>query len=138
MEGEQITDQLAVYVYLKKSGAGSREVVQLVDNLVSELQKVEGVRLFADAGDKLGAADFFGFLAKLADTKVIESFVKAIGSWLTRDRTCTLKLQIGANSIEAAGLTREEQRDLIRWFKVQAGLPSDNRLFDKQNTESGS
>jgi hypothetical protein len=118
-------NQLTVYVSIKKSGASNQEIVRLAHNLISDLQEIDGVRVFGDAGDKLGTSDFYAILAKLASASAIDSFVKVIGSWLTRDRTCTLKLQIGTNSIEATGLTREEQRELIRWFRVQAGLRFD-------------
>lgn len=120
-----MVSQLTVYVSIEKSGASNQEVVRLADNLVSELREVDGVQVLGEAGDKLGTSDIYAILVKLASTSAIDSFVKVIGSWLTRDRTCTLKFQIGANSIEATGLTHEEQRELIRWFQVQAGLQFD-------------
>jgi hypothetical protein len=93
--------QLIVCVSIEKSGASKEEVVRLADNLVSKLHKVDGVQVIRDAGDKSGTPDFHTILVKLANAIAIDSFVKVIGSWLTRDQTRTLKLQIGANTIEA-------------------------------------
>ncbi len=118
-------NQLTVHVSIRKSGASNQEIVRLVHSLISELQEIDGVRVSEDAGDKLGISDFYAIMAKLASASAIDGFVKVIGSWLTRNRTRTIKLEINGRKLEVTDLSAEEQQKLIVWFQVQAGLRLD-------------
>jgi hypothetical protein len=60
-------------------------------------------------------------LVKLAETAGVSALINVIGSWLSRDKSRTLKLQLGESTLELTGLSGTEQQDLVQWFKTQAG-----------------
>ena len=61
-------------------------------------------------------------LVKLFTSDAIENFSSTILGWLSKDRSRTLRFQIGDKQMEATGLSKKEQQELIDWFKLQAGL----------------
>jgi hypothetical protein len=91
------------------------------ENLLSDLQSIKGVNSEMLPGTKsgLGAGTM---ISSIVEAGGLVSFIKIILGYLTKDRSRTLKLQIGDNVIEASGLTSKEQRDLIDWFQLQTGM----------------
>jgi hypothetical protein len=103
---------------------------QWSEELLSGLSQLPGVTLAkapsdsASEGVKSGPPES-AFIVEMAGTASIAALVKTVASWLLRDRTRTIKFQIGDKVIEATGLTQEEQQRLIDWFQIQAGLRID-------------
>ena len=112
----------------KKNIKDSQEINKLAENLANTLNKLDGVYLTKlpteDNSSGIKGAPTSSsctFIAQLAGASGVANLISVAGSWLARDRTRTLKFQIGTNSIEATGLTKEEQQQLIKWFQIQAG-----------------
>jgi hypothetical protein len=61
-------------------------------------------------------------LVRLFTSDAIENLSSIIFGWLSKDRSRTLRFQIGDKQMEATGLSKKEQQELIDWFKLQAGL----------------
>ena len=80
---------------------------------VDEINHLDGIRVEGIHG-KSNIGDL---LVTLASATVLQEFVKSIALWLGRDKTRTLKFQIGDRTMEASGLTRDEQMTLIDWFQ---------------------
>ncbi len=95
---------------------------QLPEDLCRQLSGVEGLSLGGDSESKSGTALLNTLMVRLFNANTVNSFVQILGTWLARDRTRTLKIQVGTNQIEASGLSGEEQRRLIEWFQLQAGM----------------
>lgn len=77
-------------------------------------------------GAKGFSIDFETLIVKMAETGGVSTLITTLGSWLLRDKSRTLKLQINDKSLEVTGLSKAEQADLIQWFKVQTGLQLDS------------
>jgi hypothetical protein len=108
-------------ILVQKSDSNHQELAELTKNLIVEL-KGGGFSLSQDSEDKSGISFLHTFIVNLINTSTIESFVKIISTWLARDRSRTLKIQVGTNQIEASGLSKDEQKRLIEWFQIQAGM----------------
>lgn len=109
--------------------ADEQELVDIAKNLEKELiqlnaiESIEPVRVTQlTEGEKGSAIEPGSLLLKVAETGGFASLVSMLGSWLGRDKSRTLKLQIGDKSLEVTGLSKSEQESLIEWFQIQAGL----------------
>jgi hypothetical protein len=101
---------------------------QLTDELneLDDIQSVKPVREGEIPKDGKGVPIAVGtLLIKLAETAGVTALFNVLGSWISRDRSRTLKLQLGDASLELSGLSRPEQQELVDWFQAQAGLRLD-------------
>ena len=111
-----------IKVSIQKTDADQQELTELTRDLKRELGGVDGLSLSTDSESKSGISLLQDFMVKALSAGTITSLVQTIGTWLARDRTRTLKIQVGTNQIEASGLSRDEQKKLIEWFQIQAGM----------------
>jgi hypothetical protein len=91
-----------------------------------EVEEIESIELLhggeLQKGTKGISSATGSLLIKLAESTGIATLINVFGSWLSRDKSRSLKLSIGENSIELTGLSETEQSELVDWFKIQAGL----------------
>ena len=102
---------------------------QLFDKL-NHLDSIESVERVREGELPKGAkgAALGTVLIKLAETAGITTLIGVLGSWLSRDRSRTLKLQLGNSTLELTGLSGDEQQELAQWFQTQAGIRLDGKL----------
>jgi hypothetical protein len=102
-------------------------VYQLADEIreASTIELVEIVPAGAVPAGTKGGPDIGAILIKVAEVGGITDLIAIIGSWLGRDRSRTLKLQLGDKSIEVTGISKAEQTELVEWFRLQAGYRLD-------------
>ena len=112
-----------------KDETTDEELYDLAKNLAGDLstvnaiESVELVRTRHLEEGAMGSSIEAGqLLAKIAETGGFTSLVSVMSSFLGRDRSRSLKLQIGDKSLEVTGLSKSEQTALIEWFQIQAGL----------------
>lgn len=77
-------------------------------------------------GAKGFSIDVGALIVKIAEAGGVSTLINILGSWLLRDKSRTLKLQIGNNSLEVTGVSEAEQAELIQWFKTQTGMQLDS------------
>ncbi len=101
---------------------------EIKSELFGELGEVDGIAELnyvttnSPHGAKgLTALDGDIFL-KFAKFGGISALASIITTWLSRDKSRTIKLKIGDNSLELTGLSKVEQKEIIDWFQIQAGL----------------
>ncbi len=111
-----------IRVSIQKTNADQQELTELINELKRELYGVDGLSLSIDAESKSGIPFLPALMVKILNASTVNSFVQAIGVWLARDRARTLKIQVGTSQMEASGLSRDEQKQLIEWFQTQAGM----------------
>jgi hypothetical protein len=90
-----------------------------LDSLTNELLTVPDIAVSPDRGSKDGTSTLF---INLLSSGAVANLAKALGNWVSADRSRTIKIQIGTNSIEATKLTHDEQQQLIEWFKTQTAM----------------
>jgi hypothetical protein len=96
-------------------------------NQLDDIESAEPVREGKLPKDAKGVPAAVGtILVKLAETAGVTALVNVIGSWLSRDKSRTLKLQLGESTLELTSISRVEQRELVEWFKVQASMTLDS------------
>ncbi len=95
------------------------EELNEVDSIIS-VEPIRGNEL--PKGAKGPSIDFATLLIKIAEFGGITALITVLGTWLGRDKSRTLKLQIGDKSLELTGLSAVEQQELTQWFQTQAGL----------------
>jgi hypothetical protein len=127
-----MTQEITIYITVGSSAVTDKqEIAELAEDLLYELRELDDISLLDPLAGNLpenpkgSPLDVWTLVAKIAEASGIPSLVSVIGSWLTRDRTRTLKFQIEDKSIEATGLSKDEQQELIKWFQLQAGLRLD-------------
>jgi hypothetical protein len=102
------------------------ELARLLTEELSQLDDVESVEPVREGElpeDAKGVPAAVGtVLVKLAETAGVSALINVIGSWLSRDKSRTLKLQLGESALELTGLSGTEQQELVEWFKTQAGM----------------
>jgi hypothetical protein len=64
-------------------------------------------------------------LLLLSQSPQIWGVINAFFAWLMRDKSRSLELTIGENSLKVSGTSKEEQQKLIDWFKIQSGMRMD-------------
>jgi hypothetical protein len=109
--------------------ADAEELASQASQLANELRELDAVNTAEPVQDvedrpegiKGGVVDFSTLLVTLSGASGITAFVTTLGSWLSRDRSRTLKIQVAGQSLELTGVSAKEQEDLVRWFKAQAG-----------------
>jgi len=109
---------------------GLDELAQELSRDLRELdsvQSVEPVRVSKTPERAKGPSiDIGTILIKIAEFGGLSAFVTVLATWLTRDKSRTLKLQLGENVIELTGLSKSEQAELVQWFRTQTGLRLDS------------
>jgi hypothetical protein len=97
--------------------------------LAEALRQVDGVlSVETRAGGSLppGAMGTPGevgaLLVQVLESLSLTGLVGVLAAWLGRDRSRTLKIQLGDQQIELTGLSRQEQHELVDWFRTQAGM----------------
>jgi len=102
------------------------DIQRLTVKFAKELEKLDNVEstdiIRVEREGAMGQGLTESLLVKLAGSSGISSLLNVFGLILGKDRSRSLKLQVGNNSIEVTGLTKEEQKTLIEWFQTQAGL----------------
>jgi hypothetical protein len=102
------------------------ELARLLTEELNQLDNVESAEPVREGElpeDAKGVPVAVGtVLVKLAETAGVTALINVIGSWLSRDKSRTLKLQLGESALELTGLSGVEQRELVEWFKTQAGV----------------
>ena len=101
--------------------AEKKESDHLAKDLLGVLNSIDGIQNERETGGKSGSG-FEEIATKIIEAGGLAAFVNAIITWLGKDRSRSLKLQIGDNVIEASNLTPNEQQELIEWFKTQTGI----------------
>jgi len=129
-----MSDKLTTfYISIGSSSHIDKEDIErLTRELIGELSDLDGVVSIQPMqseelpeGAKGFPIDFGTILVKLAELGGITGVVTILSSWLSRDKSRTLKLQIGEKSLELTGLSKAEQQDLVRWFQTQSALHLD-------------
>jgi len=122
-------DQKPVQLLISVQGEDEEERVYLAELLAYELRQLDEVVSVNPAeGDPLAAGakgspvDWSTLVVGFAESTGFAAVVAALGGWLSRDKRRSIKLQVGSNSIDVSGITKEQQEDLINWFKTQTGL----------------
>ena len=90
-------------------------------NLADELAALKEVHVEALSGQK-GLAGTDLITAEVIMAGAFTKIVEVIGGWLLKDRSRSLKLKIDSKELSVSGLSKEEQQELIQWFREQAGL----------------
>lgn len=119
-------ESVDLYVSVKAgSDADKEELDQLARELakdLNELDNVESVEPVQAEDLPEGARglllDFGTVLVKLAEAGGISGLLTVLGSWLSRDESRSLELQLGDKTLAVAGLSKTEQQELIQWFKT--------------------
>jgi hypothetical protein len=115
-------DNITVYTYVSPGSENeSVDNVNLAEDLLTELHSLEGVHSELLTGSK-SIPDAGTIITKIIEAGGVVNFLNTIFAWLTKDRSRSIKLQIGDNVIEASGLTPDEQERLIAWFQLQTGM----------------
>jgi|GEM_PF-3480500 len=113
------------------SDIDNEDIDEMARDLMQELIDLDGigsVDLVAQKspeGAKGPGIDFGTVLVKIVEVGGISTLITVLGTWLSRDRSRTLKLQIDDKSLEITGISKTEQADLIQWFKIQTGIRLD-------------
>lgn len=112
-----------MFVYV--SGLETTQAVSHVevafDELIHQLHDVDDVQMKILTGQKglttsnVIVAEFF---KAGAGTKIAE----ILGNWLIKDRSRSLRIKIGDRELEATGISKQEQAELIQWFERQSTL----------------
>lgn len=102
------------------------DIQRLTAKFAKELEKLDFVEstdvVRIEQEGAMGQGLTETLLVKLAGTSGVSSLLNVFGLILGKDKSRSLKLQIGNNSLEVTGLTKEEQKTLIEWFQAQSGL----------------
>jgi hypothetical protein len=95
--------------------------VDLAEDLLDALHSLTAVssELMSDSKSALVQGTI---ITKIIEAGGLASFLNAIFAWLAKDRSRSIKLQIGENSIEASNLTPDEQQRLVAWFQLQTSI----------------
>lgn len=117
-----------LYIFVGFNGDTDKEEIDsLTRQLSYELRQVDYIQSVKSVmkedlpvGAKGTPIDFGALLLKIAEVEGLSSVAGVVTSWLSRDKSRTLKLQIGDKSLEVTGLSKVEQQDLIQWFKSQS------------------
>lgn len=124
-------EQDVVYLRVGSDQAeSSRAILDETRDLLQELSQVGGINFSLSSQDEKaggvrgGPVDLAFLMGRIAELGGIVSLVDVLGSWLNKDRSRTLKIQLNNKCLEASGLSKEEQKELIKWFQTQAGVPA--------------
>lgn len=118
-----MSQTVTVYTHISVDSRNENPVIVAseTEDLLVNLQSVKNVTSELMANSK-SALEIGTILTEIISADGLLSFANIIIAWLARDRSRRIKLQIGGNSIEASGLTREEQQKLIDWFQLQTSI----------------
>ena len=124
------TNLISFYITVNStSDIDKEDLAELSRELYEELNEVDNITSVEPIrgneppkGAKGPYIDFATFLIKIAEFGGITALITVLGTWLGRDKSRTLKLQIGDKSLELTGLSAVEQQELTQWFQTQAGL----------------
>lgn len=64
-------------------------------------------------------------LIRVLEQTAIPALVRVVCNWLKSDMDRCVRLRVGDNELEVKGISREEQQELIDWFRLQASLKLD-------------
>ena len=127
-------ETIDLYVSVKAgTDADEEELDQLARELakdLDELDSIESVEPVQAENLPDGAKGFpviLGtVLVKLAEVGGISALITVLGSWLSRDKSRSLELKLGNKKLAVTGLSQDEQKELIRWFKTQTNAESNS------------
>ncbi|GAB4528281.1 MAG: hypothetical protein Kow0063_04340 [Anaerolineae bacterium] len=113
-------------------GADEEDLEELAQHLTDELNELDGIEAVERVQEGKLPEDAKGLLIpagtlliKFAETAGVTALINVLGSWLSSDRSRTLKLKLGDATLELTGLSKPEQQELIDWFQGQAGIRLD-------------
>lgn len=105
------------------------DLIEFVSQITKELNKVDSIESAEQVREgelPEGAKGLPPAAAKvlitLAKASGVTALINVFGPWLSRDRSRTLKLQLGDSTLELSGLSKDEQQELTEWFQTQAGI----------------
>ena len=93
------------------------EFIYLADTLAA----LDDIRVEVLSGQK-GLAGTGLIAAEAVKAGAFTKIAEVVGGWLLKDRSRSLRLMIDSKELEVSGLSKEEQQELIKWFREQASL----------------
>lgn len=123
---------ISFYISVSCLDADNEDIEKLTRELneeLNELDYIESIEVVQTGtlpkGAKGVSIDVGTLLIKMAEFGGISALITILGTWLGRDKSRVLKLQIGDKSLELTGLSKIEQQELIHWFQAQTNLRLD-------------
>lgn len=117
-----MAEDFTFYVTIGNTKASPEEILDISNELIKEIGKINGVELSKDTENKSGIENLYKLAISVLNAETLNGIGKAIMSWSLRDRSRTLSLRIGDNQLDVSGLSKNEQRELIKWFQIQTGM----------------
>ena len=101
-----------------------RWAVALRAELAGAGVRVWETRLLDDCWNEMAKSPALpgNLMLEVLKTGAATSAAETVVKWLAQDRSRAIKMKIGANEIEASGLSHAEQMQLIDWFQTQTGV----------------
>ena len=95
----------------------------LLRDLIYELDTISGVdqvvpkQLATQERAKGSDVDLTQLFITVVSTGAFTSLVQSLMGWVTRDRSRTVEIQLGENSVKLSGIGKDEQREVLELFR---------------------
>ncbi len=121
---------MELYISVKGSSDPTKEELEyLANELADEIREWDSVASieFVNSekipqGAKGSGVDFGTILVKLAEVGTLSTLIMTLKSWFSVDNKRSIVMRIGDNELELNGLSKAEQKELIKWFQIQTGI----------------
>lgn len=102
-------------------------------DLIYELNEVSGVdqvvpaQIAAQERAKGSDVDLTQLFVTVVSTGAFTSLVQVLTGWATRDRSRTIEIQLGGDSVKLTGISKNEQQEALELFKKHVESKSQAR-----------
>jgi len=120
----------SLHIYLNHPQTlDAEDRARLAGELLQELACVDGCEACCDAGSPApagtkGASEVnWGVVtASVISGGGLSGFLAALSTYLQRDRTRSVTLEINGNKLQVSNLSKTEAQALVDWFQTQTGF----------------